>query len=288
MPTAESLSRCFNELRCSAETPLPKYRHSPFIRREPNRPEQFDGCGVYINVFEQSILIDNRPNKSWSLLASLSAELVVVSVMILVPLIYGDHLPDFHWHVVTVGPPVRQVQAQPVPVNAASGPVRPLFVHPPMIPNPIQPTQLTPLASGPVTLDQPPGIQISSDGAGPGPALFGKQMNIAPPAPKPALPPAPNGPIHVSGGVQMAKLVKQVIPVYPPLARNARIYGVVHLVGIISKDGTIRNLQLIAGHPLLARAALDAVSQWIYKPTLLSGEPVEVICPIDVTFTLSQ
>src|SRR6202023_276273 len=102
----------------------------------------------------------------------------------------------------------------------------------------------------------------------PGPALFGRQINIAPPTQKQEAPPPPTGPIHVSGGVQMAKLVKQVIPVYPPLARNTRIYGVVHLVGIISKDGTIRNLQLIAGHPLLARAALDAVSQWIYKPTL--------------------
>ena len=86
----------------------------------------------------------------------------------------------------------------------------------------------------------------------------------------------------------MAKLVKQVIPVYPPLCKTARIYGVVHLVGIIAKDGTIRNLQLIDGHPMLARAALDAVAQWVYKPTLLSGEPVEVICPIDVTFTLSH
>ena len=86
----------------------------------------------------------------------------------------------------------------------------------------------------------------------------------------------------------MAKLVKQVIPVYPPLAKIAGIYGVVHLVGIIGKDGTIRNLQLIDGHPMLARAALEAVSKWIYRPTLLSGEPVEVICPIDVTFTLSH
>jgi len=86
----------------------------------------------------------------------------------------------------------------------------------------------------------------------------------------------------------MAKLVKQVIPAYPPMARNARISGVVHLVGIIAKDGTIRNLQLISGHPLLAKAALDAVAQWIYQPTLLSGEAVEVICPIDVDFKLGQ
>ena len=89
-------------------------------------------------------------------------------------------------------------------------------------------------------------------------------------------------------GVQMAKLVKQVNPVYPPMARTARVSGVVHLVGTIAKDGTIRNLQVISGHPMLTRAALDAVSQWIYQPTLLSGEPVEVICPIDVDFKLGQ
>ena len=245
--------------------------------------------GVYIDVFEQSILVDSGPNKSWSLLASLSAELLVVSLMILIPLMYGDHLPGFHWHVVTVGPPVRQIQPQPVQARVASGPARPPFLHPPLIPNPIRPTALTPTASGPVTIEQPPGIEIGGDGpAAPGPALFGQQINITAPPPRRDEAPKPNGPLHVSRGVQMAKLLKQVIPVYPQLARNARISGVVHLVGIIGKDGSIRNLQLIDGHPLLARAALDAVSQWIYKPTLLSGEPVEVVCPIDVTFTLGH
>ena len=246
------------------------------------------GVGVYINVFEQSILIDDRPNKSWSLLASLSAELVVLSLIILIPLMYGDHLPDFHWHVVTVGPPVRQVQPQTMHPQPASGPVRPTFLHPPLIFNPIPPTALTPVASGPVTIEQPPGIQMAGDGVGPGPMLFEKPINIKPPKIIAEPPPTPSSPVHVSKGVQMAKLVKQVIPIYPQLAKSARIYGVVHLVGIIAKDGTIRNLQLIDGHPLLARAALDAVSQWIYKPTLLSGEPVEVICPIDVTFTLNH
>jgi protein TonB len=86
----------------------------------------------------------------------------------------------------------------------------------------------------------------------------------------------------------MAKLVRKVIPQYPPLAKTARISGVVHLVGIVARDGTIQNLQLISGHPLLARAAIDAVKQWVYQPTLLNGEPVEVIAPIDVSFTLNQ
>jgi protein TonB len=86
----------------------------------------------------------------------------------------------------------------------------------------------------------------------------------------------------------MAKLLRKVIPVYPPLARSARISGVVRLIGTIAKDGTIQNLQLVSGHPMLARAAMEAVQQWIYKPTLLNGSAVEVIAPIEVNFTLAQ
>ena len=77
-------------------------------------------------------------------------------------------------------------------------------------------------------------------------------------------------------------------PPYPPLAKQARISGTVRFTAIIGKDGTIQNLQLITGHPLLVQAATEAVKQWLYKPTLLNGEPVEVITQIDVNFTLSQ
>jgi periplasmic protein TonB len=275
----------------------PKYRRWPTIRRCTRRRsglveplEQFKNCGVYIDVFEQSILIDNRPNKSWSFLASLSVELVVISVMVLVPLIYGDHLPDFHWKSVTVGPPVRPRQPQRVLQNVSSGPARPIFLNPPRIFNPIHTDRATqPAVYGMTALDQPPGIQVvSGDGGGTGPVLFERPMNIKPPVAFTPRPKPTSEPIRVSSGVQMAKLVKQVVPTYPPLARNARISGTVHLVGIIAKDGTIRNLQLLDGHPLLAQAAINAVAQWIYKPTLLSGEPVEVICPIDVTFKLGQ
>jgi protein TonB len=261
-----------------------------FIGADRMYQEQLNGSGVYINVFEQSILIDNRPNKSWSLLASLSVELVAVSVMILIPLLYGDHLPDFHWHVVTVGPPVRQIETPPPTQTSApvtSGPMRTVFQPPSSIHNPVNAERFNPGLST-STIEAPPGIQTSSDGTGTGPALFGRTINIKPPVVSADPPPPHTGPIHISGGVQMAKLVKQVIPVYPPLAKNVRISGVVHLVGIIAKDGTIRNLQVIDGHPMLVQAAMAAVAQWVYKPTLLSGEPVEVICPIDVTFTLSH
>jgi protein TonB len=94
--------------------------------------------------------------------------------------------------------------------------------------------------------------------------------------------------IKVGGNVQQAMLISQPHPLYPPLAKQARIQGVVELNAVIGKDGTVQNLSVVKGHPLLVQAALDAVKQWRYKPTLLNGEPVEVQTTIDVNFTLSQ
>ena len=93
--------------------------------------------------------------------------------------------------------------------------------------------------------------------------------------------------IRVSQGVSQGLLIHQVKPSYPPLARQARIQGVVVLQALISKDGTIQSLQLISGHPMLAPSAIEAVKQWRYKPYFLNGEPVEVETTINVNFTLA-
>jgi len=93
--------------------------------------------------------------------------------------------------------------------------------------------------------------------------------------------------VRVSSGVSQGLLVRRVNPTYPPLARQARIQGVVVLQAQISKSGDIENLQLISGHPMLAPAAIEAVKQWKYKPYLLNGEPVEVDTQVQVNFTLS-
>jgi periplasmic protein TonB len=121
----------------------------------------------------------------------------------------------------------------------------------------------------------------------------------APTPPVVSLPPAANSlaglrvqgppagqPIKVGGNLQAANLVKRVTPVYPTLAKSARIQGTVRFTALIAKDGTVQNLQLINGHPMLIQAATEAVRQWIYRPTLLNGEPVEVITQIEVNFTL--
>ena len=86
--------------------------------------------------------------------------------------------------------------------------------------------------------------------------------------------------------MQSAKVLRKTNPSYPPIARQARIQGVVRLEAIIATDGTIRNLKVIQGHPLLVQSALRAVQQWRYAPTLLNDRPVEVITYIDVIFKL--
>lgn len=120
-------------------------------------------------------------------------------------------------------------------------------------------------------------------------------LQITGPAPPPPPPPtmteaqpAPPSRIKIGGAVQQTKLIRQPHPVYPPDAKAARVQGVVKLSAIIGKDGTIQKLEVISGDPLLVPSALEAVQQWVYQPTLLNGDPVEVVTQIDVNYTLSQ
>jgi TonB family protein len=104
--------------------------------------------------------------------------------------------------------------------------------------------------------------------------------------PDTAAPIAP-GKIRVGGNVQQVNLIRKVTPAYPGLAKEARIQGVVRFTVTIGKDGTVQDVQLISGHPLLVSSAQTAVWQWQYKPTLLNGEPVDVVTQVDVNFTLT-
>ena len=82
-------------------------------------------------------------------------------------------------------------------------------------------------------------------------------------------------------------LIRKVQPDYPPLARSVRIQGQVVLQAVISKQGSIENLRLLSGHPMLVPAAIEAVRQWRYRPYILNNEPVEVETQITVNFSLA-
>ena len=96
------------------------------------------------------------------------------------------------------------------------------------------------------------------------------------------------GAMQVDSDVESALIVRKVAPVYPPLAKSARVAGAVRLSAVIGRDGTVQELHSLDGPALLIQAAMDAVKQWIYKPTLLNGNPVPVQTTIIINFTLAE
>ncbi len=93
--------------------------------------------------------------------------------------------------------------------------------------------------------------------------------------------------LKVASELQQAKLVTSAIPVYPVLDKRGRVEGTVRLTATIDKEGMVEKLETVSGHPILEQAAVEAVKKWRYRPTMLNGEPVEVITTIDVVFKLS-
>ena len=217
-------------------------------------------------------------------------EAMIVGVMILIPLIFTEALPKAMQTTFLVAPPPPPPPPPPaaavvkivkvIQTDIVNGELR----TPTKIPQKVQmikEDEAPPpaMASTGVVGGVPGGVPGGSMGG-----VIGSVLSSTPTvAPKIAAPQR----VRVSSGVVSGLLVKRVNPVYPPLARQARIQGVVLLQAQISKDGRIENLQLISGHPMLAPAAIEAVKQWVYRPYLLNGEPCEVDTQIQVNFTLA-
>jgi protein TonB len=225
-----------------------------------------------------------KTNTGWSVVLSAAAEILVLGVLVLIPLIYTQALPKAMLSTLLVAPPPPPPPPPP-PVKVETKPVARLMqagklTQPRAIPKDVAvfkeaelPPDVSPVASN----------QSGVFGGIPGQGLTGGMAPGAPPPPKPATPTR----IKQGGNVTAASLISQTKPAYPPLARQARIQGVVVLHAIIDKEGKVSELQVISGHPLLVQSALDAVKQWRYKPTQLNGDPVEVDTTIQVTFTMA-
>jgi periplasmic protein TonB len=152
------------------------------------------------------------------------------------------------------------------------------------------PTAVRPVASfeesAPAT-----GASIGIPGNGIGPGPIGDLIPGGSSQGWPLRPPRPHAPartVNKSEGVMEGALVHRVDPLYPEIARAMHLSGTVRLEAIIGTDGIVQNLEVLSGNPILARAALEAVRQWRYRPTLLNGAPVEVETYITVNFVLAE
>jgi periplasmic protein TonB len=149
--------------------------------------------------------------------------------------------------------------------------------------------QYDPPADGPiafnVTFAFMPGAEprMMTHGA---PALFAAPASSIPPAPPPPPPPGWPNAVRVGGNMKVPMKTKHVAPVYPPIAQSASVQGVVILEALLGPDGKVQDAHILRSIPLLDQAALDAVKQWEFTPTLLNGAPVPVIMTATVQFTL--
>jgi protein TonB len=245
-------------------------------------------------MFEDSLIESGgrlRTSRGATTLFSFVLQVFLVGILILIPLLYTEALPKQQLMTFLVAPP----PPPPPPPPAAAVPIKVVkqiqsdivngqLRTPTKIPEKVQmikEEEAPPpvMATGGVVGGVPGGVPGGQMGG-----VIGGIISSTPVAvPRVATPQR----VRVSQGVSQGLLIRKVQPVYPPLARQARIQGNVVLQAEISKEGTIENLRLMSGHPMLAPSAIEAVKQWRYKPYFLNGEPVEVETQITVIFSLS-
>lgn len=233
-----------------------------------------------------------RGRRSWTTLTSFGLQAVVIGLLLLIPLL------------TTVGVPINPLVTTPVSwgapppppaPRAPQNPTRPIqsnladnvVIAPPSIPPTVQMLNETE-APPQVSYNNGPGVPGS---IGPGNSRDGvwKSLNdsmshVQPPPP----PPATVKREFKTSSMLEGYLIRRVQPNYPPLARSARIQGSVVLTALISRSGTMENVIAVSGHPMLVQAAVQAVSQWRYRPYILNGEAIEVETQITVNFVLGQ
>ncbi len=251
---------------------------------------------MFDRTFVENGDMSRRP---WAIAVSLLTQSLFVCLGTLLPLVYTNALPLRGWESRSLAEPPPALGASPEldPAQRPKGRVPERFDTkslrtPTRIPERVslitEESELLPFMQMPRSapaVGVPGGVLDSVGMGGEGIAGLLARSQIAEHAGQ-SEPGVPGEPVEVGGDVQAARLLRRVTPVYPSLARQARISGVVRLRAIISEDGFVRRLEVLSGHPLLVGSALEAVKRWLYRPTLLNGRPVAVITQIDVNFRL--
>ena len=243
-------------------------------------------------MFAESIIeisSAQRTQRSWTALTSFALQVLVMGVLLILPLWKTVGLPDSR----LLQPPISWGAPPPLPrifrerraILNQSNLADNVLIAPPSIPPHVRMID---------EIEPPPQVSYNNmtgvdGGTGHGTRdgvwnAVNEAINHVAPPPVPAA--AAKTTFRTSQMLQ-GSLIRRVDPVYPPLARTARIQGTVVLAAVISKQGTIQHLQVLSGHPMLVPAALDAVSQWRYRPYVLNGEIIEVETQITVNFRLN-
>lgn len=244
-------------------------------------------------MFAESMLETSwaqRTRRGWTTVTSFGVQALLIGTLLTIPLLKTVGLPigrvvqaPMSW--AAPPPPLRRFSTQTITTHNQSNFVDNILVTPPAIPIHVAHVE---------EVGPPPQISFNTGEGIEGGTGLGSREGIwkslgdaiQPVAPRPASGTSSKPTFRTSFMLQ-GSLTRRVEPVYPSPARIARIQGPVVLEAIIAKDGTMQQLHLISGHPFLVKAAMDAVSQWRYKPYVLNGEAIEVETQITVNFILN-
>jgi protein TonB len=235
----------------------------------------------------ESDVVAHKTKKSLTLPVSIALHAIILLTIVVVPLLTSEVLPEpnaavkafFVEPAAPPPPPPPPPPPAPKPINVP---------RPVATPVPSDPDRFTAPVDVPEEIAPEEGIDLGVDGGVPGGVeggvpggVVGGVVGGLPDAP------APVQAVRVGGQIKEPKKLKNVPPVYPDIARQARVQGVVILECTISPQGKVTEVKVLKGIPLLDQSAMDAVKQWVYTPTLLNGVPVPVIMTVTVNFRLN-
>src|SRR6478752_2496388 len=233
---------------------------------------------MFGDVVDPSVKLGSQ--KWYTVPLSILAHVALFAAVIIIPLMATDVLPTPPSMMAFVGAPPPP---PPPPPPAAAAPA-------PKTPTPVANPNAAPVEAPKAIVPETPSVGVSEgvpggvEGGVPG-GVMGGVVGGLPEAPPPP-PPPPQAPVRVGGAIKQPTKLKNVPPVYPPIAQSARVQGVVIIEATIGADGKVKDAKVLRSIPLLDQAALDAVKQWVFTPTLLNNVPVPVIMTVTVNFTL--
>jgi len=236
-------------------------------------------------MFEDSLVESTgriRTRSKWFAIGSFFLQAALLTLLILIPYFYPAALPKQALTMMLAAPPAPPMQAElpaHAPAARAASPVRLVALTAP---------SMIPRHAAMVDDSVPGSIELSGGKHDSGVGLPDALWRTAAPPPAVVEPSPKPGPLRVSAGVAAGQLLTPIRPVYPAIAKEARIQGTVVVEATISKQGTVEHARVVSGPPLLTGAALSAIDQARYRPYKLNGEPVEVATTIQVIFTLSE
>lgn len=252
------------------------------------------------DVFAEAILEDNSTHQrrsAFDWVASIGVHFAILSVLLILPLYFTGGLDSQKLNLTFLAPPVMPAAAPPPPLTSSAAP-RPARITPArfftsgrltapsFIPKAIA---IIPGSAGAppdeALMGVPGGIPGGQVGGVLGGVLGGEWKGVPPPAP--VLAEGPRVPVRVGGNVKPPRLLFSPDPVYPVLARQSRLSGVVIIEAIIDEHGKVTGMRVISGHPLLIPSALSAVSKRRYEPTVLDGEPTPIDLRVEVSYSFS-